>query len=122
MIFRHIRTNSDLVRFAAGLRIGCGDCGASRTLDGFQAGKLAGAVTFTELRRRLRCDRCVGKAAQLAVLPPIERRTDYPRPRCLKRMPCFGGLGKGSEAGHLTLVDSPEVTPGAAVILFTGRE
>ena len=71
MSTKHIRTIADLCRFGAGLRIECGDCGAARTVDGFEAGKLAGAGSLAKLRARLRCARCGGKAAKLAILPPI---------------------------------------------------
>jgi len=71
MSAKHIRTIADLVRFGAGLRIECGDCGSSRTVDGIEAGKLAGAAQLTDLARRLKCARCGGKAPKLMILPPV---------------------------------------------------
>lgn len=71
MSTKHIRTIADLVRFGAGLRIECGSCGAAKTVDGFEAGKLGGAQALEVLRRRLKCSRCGKKAARLTVLPPV---------------------------------------------------
>jgi ribosomal protein L44E len=71
MSTKHIRTTADLVRFGAGLRIECASCGAARTVDGFEAGKLAGVQPIEVLRRRLRCSRCGTRDAQLAILPPV---------------------------------------------------
>lgn len=71
MSTKHIRTVADLVRFGAGLRVECGDCGSARTLDGFEAAKLVGSAKLTGLGRRLRCARCGAKAARLMILPPV---------------------------------------------------
>jgi hypothetical protein len=71
MSTKHIRTTGDLCRFGAGLRIECKACGAARTVDGFEAGKMAGALDLRELARRLRCARCKAKDARLAILPPV---------------------------------------------------
>lgn len=71
MSTKHIRTVADLVRFGAGLKIECGDCGASKTVDGFEAAKLGGAGSLASLRTRLKCGRCGVKAARLAILPPV---------------------------------------------------
>lgn len=71
MSTKHIRTAADLVRFGAGLKIDCGDCGPARTLDGYQAAKLCGAGSLRTMQARLVCSRCGGKAAKLTVLPPV---------------------------------------------------
>ena len=72
MSTKHIRTVADLVRFGAGLRIDCVECGASKTLDGFEAAKVGGgAGTLAALRSRLKCSRCGEKAARMAILPPV---------------------------------------------------
>jgi ribosomal protein L44E len=71
MSTKHIRTTADLVRFGAGLRIECASCGAARTVDGFEAGKLGGVQPIEALRRRLKCSRCGAKDARLAILPPV---------------------------------------------------
>lgn len=72
MSTKHIRSIADLVRFGAGLRIDCAGCGASRTMDGFEAAKLSsGASGLPALARRLKCARCGAKDARLAVLPPV---------------------------------------------------
>ena len=71
MSTKHVRTTADLVRFGAGLKVECGDCGASRTLDGYEAAKLGGVVPLRLLAQRLRCARCGVKAAKLIVLPPV---------------------------------------------------
>lgn len=71
MSTKHIRTVADLVRFGAGLRIDCVECGASRTLDGLEAAKLGGAGTLAALCSRLKCGRCGVKAAKMAILPPV---------------------------------------------------
>jgi len=36
MSTKHVRSAADLVRFAAGLKVECAECGNSRTLDGFE--------------------------------------------------------------------------------------
>jgi hypothetical protein len=71
MSTKHIRTAADLVRFEAGLKIDCGGCGSARTLDGYEAAKLCGAGSLGDVRARLVCSRCGGKAAKLTVLPPV---------------------------------------------------
>jgi hypothetical protein len=72
MSTKHIRTISDVVRFGAGLRIDCTGCGATRTLGGFEAAKIAGGVSrLTALAQRLRCTRCGAKEARLVILPPV---------------------------------------------------
>jgi hypothetical protein len=71
MSTKHIRTAADLVRFGAGLKIDCRDCGSARTLDGYQAAELCGAGSLQTMQARLVCSRCGGKAAKLTVLPPI---------------------------------------------------
>jgi hypothetical protein len=70
MSTKHIRTTADLVRFGAALRVDCGNCGATRTLDGLELGRIAGAVALRSLERRLRCSRCGKREARIAMLPP----------------------------------------------------
>ena len=72
MSTKHIRTVADLMRFGAGLRVECGGCGASRTLDGYQAAKIGGgAGPLSALAMRLKCARCGAKEARLMILPPV---------------------------------------------------
>lgn len=71
MSTKHIRTTADLVRFGAGLRIECASCGASRTLDGYEAAKIGGSSLLSTFAGRLKCVRCGVKDARLAILPPI---------------------------------------------------
>ena len=70
MSTKHVRNAADLVRFGAGLKIDCGECGAARTLDGFEAFKIGGMKPLSNLARRLRCKRCGSKEARLTVLSP----------------------------------------------------
>ena len=72
MSTKHIRTIGDLVRFGAGLRIECFECGAARTLDGFEAAKIGGGASrLPALAGRLKCARCGTKEARLMILPPV---------------------------------------------------
>jgi hypothetical protein len=71
MSTKHIHTASDLVRFGASVRIECADCGSARTLSGIELVKACGAGSLAAARARLKCGRCGGKAARLAVLPPV---------------------------------------------------
>lgn len=71
MSTKHIRTAADVCRFGASVRIECGDCGSARTLSGVELVKACGAGSLAEARARLKCGRCGGKAARLAVLPPV---------------------------------------------------
>lgn len=71
MSTKHIRTTADLVRFGAGLRIDCTGCGASRTVNGFEAGQLAGVRPLGELQLKLKCRRCGARRPTLAILPPV---------------------------------------------------
>jgi hypothetical protein len=68
---KHIRTVADLCRFGAGIRIDCGFCGASRTMDGFELATHCGSIPLAKIRPRLKCSRCGKKEARLAVLPPL---------------------------------------------------
>ena len=45
MSIKHIHTIADLVWFRAGLKIECGDCGADRTLDGYQPARLGAGTS-----------------------------------------------------------------------------
>jgi len=58
MSTKHVRTTADLVRFGAAVRVDCCNCGASRTLDGLELGRIVGAVPIKGLAKRLRCSRC----------------------------------------------------------------
>ena len=72
MSTKHIRTNGDLVRFGAGLKVECTGCGAARTLDGLEAAKIGGGASpLSVLAGRLRCARCGIKEARLTILPPV---------------------------------------------------
>ena len=42
MFTKHVRTAADLARFKCGLKIECGGCGNSRTLDGIEVAKTYG--------------------------------------------------------------------------------
>ena len=72
MSTKHVRTVADLVRFGAGLRVECRECGAARSFDGYE---LAQATSFTgslvALRARMLCQRCGHRDAAFTVLPPI---------------------------------------------------
>lgn len=68
---KHVRTTGDLVRFRAAVKIDCGHCGASRTLDGQGAVRLGGSCDLPVFEARLRCARCRAKAARLTILPPL---------------------------------------------------
>jgi len=74
MSTKHIRTVSDLVRFGAGLKIECGDCGASRTLGGYDVAKVGGCGRLDDFERRCKCSRCGRKNAKLMILPPLPPR------------------------------------------------
>ena len=71
MSTKHIHTGADLVRFRASVRIECGDCGSARTLSGVELVQACGTGRLDAARARLKCGRCGGKAAKLAVLPPV---------------------------------------------------
>ncbi len=74
MSTKHINTAADLVRFGAGLKIECGNCGAAKTLDALESCKIGGGRSLAELRPRLRCERCErcgGQSAILTILPPL---------------------------------------------------
>lgn len=74
MSTKHVRTAADVVRFGAGLRIECGSCGNSRTLDGFEVAKTCGTAEFRKFIPRLKCTRCGEKEARLTVLSPSPGR------------------------------------------------
>lgn len=71
MSTKHVRTVADLVRFGAGLKIECRNCGAARSLDGFEMAKHGGTGSLRALERRMRCGRCGERDAAFAVLPPV---------------------------------------------------
>ena len=71
MSTKHVRTVADLVRFGCGLKIECGDCGAAKSLNGYQVGSIVGAGALSTAQKRFKCGRCGAKAAKLTVLAPI---------------------------------------------------
>lgn len=71
MSTKHVRTVSDVLRFGAGIRIDCTQCGFSKCLNGRELGLLAGATSLARLTKRLRCTRCGLRSAKIAILPPI---------------------------------------------------
>jgi hypothetical protein len=64
------QSGSDLARFKCGLKIECGSCGNSRTMDGIEVAKAWGTKPFATIRQRMKCSRCGEKDAQLTVLSP----------------------------------------------------
>jgi rubredoxin len=70
MSTKHVRNAADLARFRCGLKIDCGACGYSRTLDGIEVAKAWGTKPFAQIRQRMKCSRCGAKEAQLTVLSP----------------------------------------------------
>jgi hypothetical protein len=46
MSTKHVRNASDLARFKRGLKLECGGCGYSRTLDGIEFAKTYGIKSF----------------------------------------------------------------------------
>ena len=71
MSFKHVGTAADLVRFGASLRIECTACAAASTMSARQLVQRCGSGDLERIRRRVKCERCGGKAARLVVLPPI---------------------------------------------------
>ena len=71
MSTKHINTAADLVRFSASVRVDCAKCGASRTFSGTEMVRACGGGDLRVSERRLKCTRCGGKEAWLAVLPPV---------------------------------------------------
>lgn len=67
---KHIRTAVDLARFGAGLKIECGACGNTQTLDGIEVARRCGVKDFRRIQPRLKCSRCGAKQAKLGILPP----------------------------------------------------
>jgi ribosomal protein L44E len=70
MSTKHVRSAPDLARFKCGLKIECGSCGNSRTMDGIEVAKAWGTKPFATIRLRMKCSRCGEKDAQLTVLSP----------------------------------------------------
>jgi hypothetical protein len=70
MSTKRVRTVADLVRFSCGLRIDCGSCGNSRTLDGFGVARALGTGSLETITRRLKCSRCGAKESRVSVLSP----------------------------------------------------
>ncbi len=71
MSTKHVRCAADLARFRCALKIECGGCGNSRTLDGFDVAKAYGTGSFARIRQRMKCSRCGVKEARLVILPPV---------------------------------------------------
>ncbi len=71
MSYKHVGTAADLVRFGASLRIECTACAATNTMSAREVVQRCGPGSLEAIRRRLKCDRCKKKAAQLIVLPPV---------------------------------------------------
>jgi hypothetical protein len=70
MSTKHVRSAADLARFRCGLKIECGDCGYSRTMDGIEVARAWGTKPLAQLLQRMKCSRCGAKEAQLTVLSP----------------------------------------------------
>jgi hypothetical protein len=71
MSTKHIRTAADLVRFGAGLKIECLNCGSARTLTGTEMVAFCGNGSLADASIRLKCQRCGRKGPRLVVLPPL---------------------------------------------------
>ena len=71
MSFKNIDTAASLVRYRCSLRIECGACGAARTMTAVEVVNRCGSGDLGAIKRRLKCERCGKKAAQLVVLPPV---------------------------------------------------
>jgi hypothetical protein len=74
MSTKHVRTVADLARFGCGLKIECGACGNSRTMDGFEVAKALGTGQLAYIARRLKCSRCGAKESKMVVLSPPPSR------------------------------------------------
>ena len=70
MSTKHVRSALDLARFKCALKIECGNCGNSTTMNGFDLAKGYGTKTFAEIRPRMKCSRCGVKEALLTILSP----------------------------------------------------
>jgi len=70
MSTKHVRTAADLARFKCALKIECGSCGNSTTMNGFDIAKAYGTKSFAEIRPRMKCSRCGAKDASLTILSP----------------------------------------------------
>lgn len=49
MSTKHVRSAADLARFKCGLKVECGNCGNSRTMDGIEVAKAYGTTPFRQL-------------------------------------------------------------------------
>ena len=70
MSTKHLRSAADLARFKCALRIDCGACGNSRTLNGFDVAMANGTKSFAQIQQRMKCSRCDAKEARPTVLSP----------------------------------------------------
>jgi hypothetical protein len=74
MSTKHVRTVADLVRFSCGLKIECGGCGNSRTLDVFPVATTLGTGSLDYIAPRLKCSRCGAKESKMTLLSPPPSR------------------------------------------------
>lgn len=70
MSTKHVTSAADLARFKCALKIECGGCGNSRTLNGFDVAKVFGTKSFATIQQKMKCSRCGEKEARLTVLSP----------------------------------------------------
>ena len=68
---KHVRTNAQLVRFRASLKVECGESGSVKTMSGQMVVQAGGAGSFSAVRARFVCLRCGAKAAPFVVSPPL---------------------------------------------------
>lgn len=75
MSTKHVRTAADLIRFKCALRVECGRCGYSMTLEGYELARSARTnLELHGLASKLKCSRCGGKEATVSVLSPPPTR------------------------------------------------
>ena len=70
MSAKHVRSAADLARFRCGLKIKCGGCGNSRTMEGTEVAMAWGIRPLAVIQQRMKCTRRAAKEAQLTVLSP----------------------------------------------------
>ncbi len=70
MSTKHVRSAADLARFKCGLKIECGGCGNSRTLDGNVDVDILAMPACAAIQQRMKYSRCGAKEAWLTVLSP----------------------------------------------------
>lgn len=74
MSTKHVHNAADLARFKCGLKIECGGCGNSKTMDGIEVARVYGTKPFAAITQRMKCSRCGAKEARLTVLSPPSAR------------------------------------------------